>query len=400
MRNGIGLCVLLFCCILFSAAGCGRTAVQDSAGPGISSESPVDTAGSTKQLEKNVVKIGLIAPISGEFSVYGRQMKNAFNLAVEENNLIAGDLRIDCVIADDRGEDAEAESAAARLITQEKVSAIVGSFTYNCNIPISDFAQYSGVPMITPTSPLPRITYHMGTRKDNIYCTAFGDYFHGAAAAAFSLADLNAKTAAVLYAGDDETSILSAEHFKDRFEAGGGSITFYETYSRADNDFTTKLKSMANRYPEVMYFPDAYDRAGLISSLAHGTAVIYSGVVWDSDSVDRQAMEGAYCTEHFSGDNPRPVVQEFISRYYEKYNSKPGETAALTYEATQILLQAVELAGSREPARIKEAIQNIKGFPALTGRFSFNQDGSPVKPAVIIQVRDGRQVYAADVSPY
>jgi branched-chain amino acid transport system substrate-binding protein len=70
----------------------------------------------------------------------------------------------------------------------------------------------------------------------------------------------------------------------------------------------------------------------------------------------------------------------------------------LTYEATQILLQAVELAGSSEPARIKEAIQNIKGFPALTGRFSFDQDGSPVKPAVIIQVRDGRQVYAADIS--
>lgn len=399
MRNRIGLFIFIFCCTLLSVAGCGRTAIQEDSKSAVTSENTVNATGVANVSAEKVVKIGLIAPLSGEFSVYGRQMRNAFNLAVEEKNREAGSLKVEFVIADDRGEDGEAGAAAASLITQEKVNAVVGSLTYNCNILISDFAQNSKVPMITPASPLPRVTYHMGARKDYIYCTAFGDYFHGAAAAGFALENLYAKTAAVLYAGDDEISISMAEQFMDRFETGGGKITFFESYSRAGGDFSGKLAAMAGQNPDIMYFPDAYDWAGRISSLAHGTAVIYSGVVWDSDSIDRQAMEGAYCTEQFSADNPRPEAKEFISRYYNKYNSVPGETAALTYEATKILLQAVEMAGTSEPAKIKEAIQDMKEFQALTGKFTFDQGGSPVKPAVIIQVRDGKHVYVADAAP-
>ncbi len=79
-------------------------------------------------------------------------------------------------------------------------------------------------------------------------------------------------------------------------------------------------------------FPDSYDRSGLISSLAREKgikATIYSGVVWNSDSVDRQAMEGAYCTEHYAVENPIPETEEFVRKYYDRYNSKPDETAII-----------------------------------------------------------------------
>ncbi|MFZ5633083.1 MAG: ABC transporter substrate-binding protein [Bacillota bacterium] len=77
----------------------------------------------------------------------------------------------------------------------------------------------------------------------------------------------------------------------------------------------------------------------------------------------------------------------------------PDAIAVLAYDATQILLRAIELANSSDPVKIKEAMQNMKDFPAITGKINFNQDGNPIKPVAVIQIKGGRQAYVYTVNP-
>jgi branched-chain amino acid transport system substrate-binding protein len=208
--------------------------------------------------------------------------------------------------------------------------------------------------------------------------------------------------AVVIYNQDSEFGILSADHFKDEFENSGGKIQSFVAYSIKDNNFSTLLKDVASLKPNVMYFPDAFDMAGTIAGQTRKNgikAIIYSGIVWDSDNIDLQALEGAYCTDQYSAEDPRPEVKEFVTKYYSKYKSKPDAAAASIYDATQILMKAVETANSSDPGKIKESIQNIKNFPAVTGEITFDQNGSPIKPAVIVQVKAGKTIYIASVAP-
>lgn len=408
MTTKTSVFIFILCCTLLFIAGCSQKTTQENAKTAVSSENPANVPEAAKPADgaaltlagEKVVKVGFIAPLTGDFGAYGRHMENAFKLAVEERNYRAGDFTIKIAIADDQSDAGKADEAAAKLINEEKVAAIVGSFTYNCNIPISELAQSSKIPMVTPTAPMPGLTYHMGHRKDYVFCDELGDYLHGAAAAGLALENLKAKTAAVLYNQDRESGISLAEHFKEEFENGGGKVQLFKAYSLKDNSFAKLLKEIAVLRPDVMYFPDAYDRAGTIAGETREAgvkAVIYSGVVWDSDSIDLQAMEGAYCTDNFISDEPRPEVKEFVDRYFYKYNSRPDAVAALAYDATQIVLKAVEAANSSNPAKIKDALQNTKDFPAVTGKTSFDQNGSPVKPVAILQVKGGRKTYVTSV---
>ncbi|HNT43925.1 MAG TPA: ABC transporter substrate-binding protein, partial [Syntrophorhabdaceae bacterium] len=74
---------------------------------------------------KDTVKIGLITPLTGDVKTYGESVKNAFTIAVEEYGR-KGKYTIQTVMADDRNDATEGANAALKLITQDKVTAIVG----------------------------------------------------------------------------------------------------------------------------------------------------------------------------------------------------------------------------------------------------------------------------------
>lgn len=92
-------------------------------------------------------------------------------------------------------------------------------------------------------------------------------------------------------------------------------------------------------------------------------------------------------------------MKEWVGKYKAKYGAKPDMFAALAYDATRILLTAVETTGSKEPAKIRDFVQDMKEYPALTGRLTMGQNGNPVKPAAVMQVKDGQRVYITNLMP-
>lgn len=356
----------------------------------------------TVRLDEAVIKIGFIGPLSGDMKTFGESTKNAFNLAVEQSGGKAGDYKIDTIILDDRNDAGEAANGAAKLIAEDKIKAIVGSLSHRTTFPISQIANGSKVVMVAGTATNPLVTTENGVRKDYVFRACYADPLQGTIAARFALNNLKAKTAAVLYNREDSYYNTGlAATFKDSFTVSGGSILAFESYLKDDADFSEALNNIAQLKPDVLYLPDHYQKVSLIAKQAREkkiNAIFIGGDGWDFTEYEN-AMEGGYFTSHFSANDPRPEVKKWLEDYKTRYGSAPDARAALCYDATNLLLNAIRVCNSDDPAAIMKALQETENFPAVSGRITFDDDGNPIKPAAVMQVKEGKQVYVATMGP-
>lgn len=400
---------------LVALAGCGPAAAPSPTTPPKAAEptkaaapaaAPTKAAEPTKAAAPAAakvpeVKVGLIAPLSGDVKTFGESTKNGFDLAVEEANK-AGKVKITTVVADDKNDATEGVNAATKLINQDKVKAIVGSVSSKVSIPISDVTQSNKIVQISPTSTNEKVTVDAGKRKDYVFRACFIDPFQGQVMAKFALNTLKAKTAAVMYDKGNDYTVGLGEVFKANFEKGGGKVLTVESYGKDDVDFSASLTKIASMNPDFLFLPDYYNKVNLIAKQAREKgvkSVLGGGDGWDSSDLDRKAVDGGYYSNHYSPEATTQEVKDWVKKYQEKYKAVPDALATLAYDATNLLIEAIVKAGSDDPAKIRDAMAAIKGFKAVSGSISFDKDGNPVKSAVVIQVKDGKDKYVETVSP-
>lgn len=351
------------------------------------------------------IKIGAIAPMTGDAKTFGESTKNGIQLALDEWNAEGGVLgkQVEMVLADDKGDATEASAGATKLIKQDKVKFIVGSVYSSCSIPISAIANDAQVVQISPTSTNPKVTVADGVRKPYVFRACFIDPPQGTAMAKFATEDLGIKTAAVFYDNGNDYVKGLAEFFKAAFEDAGGTVPVFEAYSKDDIDFSGLLTKVMAANPDMLYIPDYYSMVNLVNTQARAAGfegILAGGDGWDSSDLDFAAAEGGYFTNHYAADDPRPEVQEWVKNYQAKYGSVPDALATLAYDATNLLLNAIKTAGSEDTAKVKDAMQATKGFATVSGEISFDADGNPVnKDIVVLQIKDGKQTHVTTLKP-
>jgi branched-chain amino acid transport system substrate-binding protein len=355
----------------------------------------------------NEIKIGLITPLSGDVKTFGESVKNAFEFAVEEANAKGGvaGMKIATFIVDDKNDPTEASNAANLLINQHGVKAIVGSVTSKTTIPVSDLAQSSRIPTITGTATNPKVTVADGKRKDYMFRACYTDSFQGTVMAKFARVTLNATAAAVLYDASNDYSKGIAEVFRDAFVRLGGRVTAYESYGKDDVDFSALLTKVKAAKPDVLFLPDYYNKVGLIAKQAKETG--FQGALigpdgWDSPELVKvagDAIEGGYFSNHYSPEDTRPEVVNWVKKYKEKFQQTPDALGTLAYDATNMLLEAIRKANSADPGKIRDALASLSGFEGVTGKFTMDEHGDPIKSAVIVQIKDGKQKFLQVVNP-
>ncbi len=352
--------------------------------------------------EAKEVVIGGVGPITGEAATFGISTKEGAELAVEEWNAAGGLLgkNIKIIFQDDKGDPTEAATVWTKLITQDKVVAIVGTVMSKCSLAGAPISQQYKVPMISPTSTNPKVT-EVG---DYIYRACFIDPFQGTVGAKFAYENLNSRKAACIFdVGNDYTKGL-AEFFRDKFTELGGTIVAFEAHPTGTTDFKAQLTKIIAAQPDVIYISDYYNDTALIAKQARELGFngpLVGGDGWDSPDLVKiagTAIENGYFTNHFSKDDPRPIVQEFVKKYQAKYNKVPDALAALAYDATIIMLDAIKRAGSLDPEKIKKALMETN-INVVSGLITFDKNRNPIKSAVIIAIKDGQQVYQATVNP-
>jgi branched-chain amino acid transport system substrate-binding protein len=350
------------------------------------------------------LKVAILAPLSGDVATFGASTRDGALLAIEEWNAKGGVLgrKIEAVVEDSQCEAEPAASAANKVISQDQVKFIIGEVCSKASIPVSEIATANKVLQISPTSTNPKVTIdEAGNAKPTVFRACFIDPFQGTVGAKFALDELGAKTAAVLLdQGNDYVRGL-AEFFRDAFEKGGGKVVVWETYTAGDTDFTAILTKVKDANPDVLYLPDYYSTVNVIAAQANQMgikAVKMGGDGWDSPQLDKAATAGGYFTNHYSSEDTRPVVQEFVKKYQAKYGSVPDALAALAYDAANILFMAIQQAGADDPVKVAQTME--KGtFSVVSGDITFDAQHNPKKCAVILEVSPDKVSYKSTVCP-
>ena len=123
---------------------------------------------------------------------------------------------------------------------------------------------------------------------------------------------------------------------------------------------------------------------------------------WDSPEllkIGGSAIIGGYFTNHYSPERKDKVAERFIARYKEKFGSVPDTFAALTYDATTILLETLDKAKQPTPEAIMQGLSALKGFHGVTGTIGFDKNGDAVKSAVMLKVEKEGFKYMTTITP-
>jgi branched-chain amino acid transport system substrate-binding protein len=348
------------------------------------------------------IKIGGISPVTGEAATFGVSTKNGFDMALAEWNAKGGvnGKQVKMAFADDKGDPAEAATVWTKLIEQDKVCAIVGTVMSKCSLAGAPISQNAKIPMISTSSTNPKVT----TVGDYVFRVCFIDPFQGTVGAKFAWEDLKAKKAACLFdVGNDYTKGLS-EFFKAKFTSLGGEVVGYEGHATGTTDFKAQLTKLLATKPDVLYVSDYYNDVALIAKQARELGYkgpMLGGDGWDSPKlteVGGTAVEGCFFTNHYSQDDTGPLAQDFLKNYKAKYNAAPDALAALGYDAMNVMLDSIQRAGSTDGAAIRDAMAKAD-LKTVTGQVKFDADRNPVKSAVIIEIKGGKQVFKTTVNP-
>jgi len=355
-----------------------------------------------------VVNLGGIFPMTGGSATFGTSSKNGITMAVEKFNTAGGatvagvKTTINYVNEDDAGSPEVGASAAQKLINQDKVIGILGATMSKVSLAVAPIAQAAGVPEISPTSTNVKVTL-VG---DYIFRACFIDPFQGTVMANYVYNTLKLKTAAVLYDNGNDYNKGLAEYFKAGFEKNGGKVVAYEAFTDEDKtvDYKAQLTNIKAAKPEFLYLPNYYGAVALQLKQAREMGLNVpagGGDGWDSPDLVKiggAAVDGGVFSNHFSKDDPSPKVQTFVAAYTTKYGEAPDSYAALAYDAAGLFLDAFKTAGSIKGSDIRDAMKNTT-FSGISGAYKFDENRDPIKAAVILQIKDGKQTYVATVNP-
>ncbi len=367
-------------------------------------------AGCGGQQSADVIKLGANLEMTGNNATFGQSAANGTKLAIKEMNAKGGLLgkQISLVVADNKSEAAEAANAMQKLITQDKVSAVIAPIASSSVIAGAQVNMDNKVLAISPTASNPKVTVDPNTGKvrDYLFRAAFIDPFQGSVMANFASKSLKAKTAALYIDNSSDYAKGLGQFFKETFIKNGGTIVAEEAYLAKDTDFKATLTKIKATNPDVVFVPGYYQEVGMIIKQGREmglTVPFLGGDGWDSAKLPEiagaQALNNSFFANHYSPDDKSPAITTFVEAYKKEYGQTPDAFAALAYDATMMIFEAIKRANSADPVKVKDELAKTKDYPAVSGIITLNETHDAVKSAVIIEMKDGKQTFKEKINP-
>lgn len=352
--------------------------------------------------DSDTIRIGGLAPLTGDAASYGVAVNNAIQMAVEDINANGGidGKQIEYIYYDEKGDTTEATNAYNKLVQDDKVVAIIGDVTTKPTLAVAQTSQQDNIPIITATATAAEVTL----TGPNIFRACFTDPFQGELMASYASEKLGATKVAVLSDMADDYSSGIAEAFVAKAEELGMQVVADEKYQDGDVDFKSQLTNIKGQNPDVLFLPVYYEDLRLISAQAKEvgvTAQLCGADGWDSvltDNFDSSVLNGGVFCSQYSTESTDERVQNFISTYKEKYEMDPNMFAVLAYDATNMMAQAISDAGSTDSQAIIDAMAALE-YDGLTGHMTFDEDRNPKKSAVIVSIQDNVYKFVENYDP-
>lgn len=388
-------------------AGCGgsdtSTSGSDTSATGDAAASDTETStGAATGEEDHVIRIGAICAMTGGSAIYGEGAQNAIDMAVEEINSAGGDYTVEIVnggkVADDAKDSKQAVNAYNSVMADDP-EAVVGSFFSATTLPMAELANEDGMLLLATGA----------TNKDvtligpSIFRDCFIDPYQGKMAALFA-ADQGATKAAIIYAKDDDYSNGLKDAFVENAEADGIEVVYTGECTTTDTDFTAQVSQAVASGADYLFYPCFLDTVPLLVQQARDAGfegIIMGGDGWDgSDTTGLESeFENCYFTNHYSSEDTAEAVQNFVSKYTEKYGTESlNACASLYYDAIYMLVEAAENGGGSDTASLISGMTGMT-FTGVGGTFTLDDNGDPEKSVAINTYDNGQVKWFKTLSP-
>ena len=395
--------LMMLATLALAAVACEKKSAPAPTEPQPGGQPSATSATAPAAPDANTILLGEVGSLTGSEATFGISARNGIELAINEANAAGGvkGKKLAVRVYDSQGRPEEGAQAATRLITQDKVVVILGEAASSVSMAMAEKAQAAKVPMITPTSTSPEVT----KKGDYIFRVCFIDDFQGLVMAKFARENLKLSKVAVLRDNKAAFSMGLADVFIKSFKQMGGEIVSDESYSKGDTDFRAQLTAIKQRKPEAMFVPGYYTDVGIIARQSREVGLkvpLLGGDGWDSDKLYElggSALEGSYFSNHYSADNPDPVLQQFLTKYKQAYGSVPDSVGVLAYDAARVAIEAMKRAPDLSGPALRDAIAATKDFPGVSGRITLDANRDAVKEAVVLKVAGGKAEFVTTVKP-
>lgn len=349
------------------------------------------TGGAVSSGAKNAAKIGFTAALTGGAAAYGKSEEEGVRLAVDEINK-KGDFPIDLLVEDTKAVPADSMNATKKLI-QEKVSLIIGPMTSNEAKAAGPIIQNAKVPSL-----------EISVTAENI--TDIGDcIFRNSVPESKNIPQtvkkthklLGYKTAAILYAHDNEQHVTAQKYFQKTMEEEGVQVIDVETFGSKDSEYSAQLTNIQHKAPDVIVVCSYYQEGSRILKKMREMGMDQP-VLGDNGFVSPElgkmagaAADNVYVSSMWSADRKDEKVQKFVENYTKAYGRAPDQFAASAYDGVYMAMDAMQRAGTTtDHKKIRDALAQMKDFKGVCGTFSFDEKRDPVVDLILMKVQDGK----------
>ena len=349
------------------------------------------TGGAVSSGAKNAAKIGFTAALTGGAAAYGKSEEEGVRLAVEEINK-KGDFPIDLLVEDTKAVPADSMNATKKLI-QETVSLIIGTMTSNEAKAAGPIIQNAKVPSL-----------EISVTAENI--TDIGDcIFRNSVPESKNIPQtvkkthklLGYKTAAILYAHDNEQHVTAQKYFRKTMEEEGVQVIDVETFGSKDSEYSAQLTNIQHKAPDVIVVCSYYQEGSRILKKMREMGMDQP-VLGDNGFVSPElgkmagaAADNVYVSSMWSADRKDEKVQKFVENYTKAYGRAPDQFAASAYDGVYMAMDAMQRAGTTtDHKKIRDALAQMKDFKGVCGTFSFDEKRDPVVDLILMKMQDGK----------
>ena len=350
-------------------------------------------AGCTR--DDGTIRIGHVAPLTGGIAHLGKDNENGARLAIEQANAakitIGGKEAKFALLAEDDQADPKVGTTVAQKLVDAKVAGVVGHLNSGTSIPASSIYNQAGIPMISGSATNPKLT-EQGYK--GVFRVVGRDDQQGPAIASYLVSANKPKLVAVI---DDATAYGEgiANEVDKTLKAAGVTVLPREKGTDKTADWKAILTKIKGQSPDAIFYGgmDATGGPLLKQGRELGIQAVFS--FGDGACTDKMrelagdASEGLLCSQ--AGIPPQAASKKFLDAYKARFNVDPILYAPFTYDAANLMIEAMKKANSTDPSKYLPELQKIS-FSASTGKIEFDQKGDRKNAEITIFAMKGGKI--------
>ena len=349
------------------------------------------------------IKIGAVMPMSGPIAAYGQVTHLGLKLANQLQPTLKNGDTIKLVLLDNKGDKVETANATTRLISSDKVVAILGALTSTNTAQAIAIADKKKVPVIAAVATNDKLTM----RRTYANRVAFTDSFQGEVVANYAI-EQGHKTAVVIVDQAQVYSLGLSKAFQKAFKKAGGKIVKKIKVTSGDKDFKAVVSQIKKTNPDFMFLPLYHPEASMIARQSKQLGL--NKPMFSGDGVANQtfidlggkSVEGYMFTDFFDYTNPPSKKSSDFIAFHEKETGKKemNSFTALGADTYNVLLDAMNRCEDpTDSVCINKEIKKTTNFEGVSGTISIDKDGNATRSAVIKSIKNGVAQYKATVNP-